>query len=211
MNIDSMAAAYRWLEYAAFGRALEHARFEFLSRATDARRVLILGEGDGRFLERFLRSNSRATVAVVESSREMIRLARARVSISDLGRVHFYQINAVSQSLPDGPFDFVVSHFFLDILQEQDAVKLICRTSDLLGPNAHWMLSEFQVPRGGIASLHARLWLRSMYGFFAATTGLRASRLPPFREMLRQQDFAEIAYKERRMGLIRSQLWRRNR
>ena len=52
MNADRIARSYRWLEYAAFGVALERARFDFLRCAAEARRVLILGEGDGRFLAR---------------------------------------------------------------------------------------------------------------------------------------------------------------
>ena len=62
MNADRIASGYRWLEYAAFGLALEQARFDFLSRAAGARRVLILGEGDGRFLARLL-DESAACVA----------------------------------------------------------------------------------------------------------------------------------------------------
>ena len=63
MNADPIASSYRWLEYAAFGLALENARFDFLSHAAAARRVLILGEGDGRFLARLLRCNRQARVA----------------------------------------------------------------------------------------------------------------------------------------------------
>ena len=54
MNADAIAGYYRWIEYAAFGPTLEYARFDFLRYAANARRVLILGEGDGRFLERLL-------------------------------------------------------------------------------------------------------------------------------------------------------------
>ncbi len=32
MNADRIANSYRWLEYAAFGLALDEARFDFLSR-----------------------------------------------------------------------------------------------------------------------------------------------------------------------------------
>ena len=79
MNADRIASSYRWLEYAAFGLALERARFDFLPRAADARRVLILGEGDGRFLAQLLECNRYATVAVIESSARMIELARRAV------------------------------------------------------------------------------------------------------------------------------------
>jgi len=207
MNADRIASGYRWLEYAAFGPALEKARFDFLSHAADVRRVLILGEGDGRFLARLLRCNRNASVAVVETSGRMIALARARVTPGDRWRVEFHQIDAVAQPLPAGPFDCVVSHFFLDILNCRDAEAAIGKVSALLAPGARWLVSEFQEPPAGVRRLHARLWLAAMYGFFSMTTGLRASKLPPYRKMLAGYGLVEIDHRERRLGLIRSQVW----
>jgi hypothetical protein len=71
-------------------------------------------------------------------------------------------------------------------------------------------VSEFQEPHGNFRSLHARLWLGAMYWFFSAATGLRVSKLPPYRELLKRSGFTEIDYRERRLGLIRSQVWRKN-
>jgi ubiquinone/menaquinone biosynthesis C-methylase UbiE len=209
MNADGIASSYRWLEYAAFGLALENARCDFLSHAAAARRVLILGEGDGRFLAQFLRRNRQANVAVIESSGRMIQLARSRVPASEESRVEFHQMDAVALPLPDGPFDLVVCHFFLDILNCRDAETVICRVSAMLSPEAEWLLSEFEEPRGVVRRLHARLWLRSMYAFFSMTTGLDVSKLPPYRRMLEQSGLTEIEYRERRFGLIRSQVWRK--
>jgi SAM-dependent methyltransferase len=207
MNADRIASSYRWLEYAAFGLALEKARFDFLSHAAAARRVLILGEGDGRFLARLLLSNRNSCVAVIESSGRMIQLARSRVAPDDRLRVEFHQIDAVAQPLPSGPFDCVVSHFFLDILNCHDAEAVIGKVSAQLSPGASWLVSEFQEPSDGVPRLHARLWLAAMYGFFSMTTGLRASRLPPYRKMLERRGLAEVDHRERRFGLIRSQVW----
>ncbi len=207
MNADRIASSYRWLEYAAFGLALEHARFDFLSHAADARRVLVLGEGDGRFLERLLRCNPNASVAVVEPSGRMIQLARPRVAPGDRSRVEFHQIDAVAHPLPAGPFDCVVTHFFLDTLNCRDAESVIGKLSAQLSPGASWLVSEFQEPPGGIRRLHARLWLAAMFGFFSMTTGLRATKLPPYRKMLERRGLAEIDHRERRFGLIRSQVW----
>ena len=209
MNADRIASTYRWLEYAAFGLALEQARFDFISRAAGARRVLILGEGDGRFLARLLGCNRYANVAVVESSARMIQLARERVPPAELSRVEFHHVDAVSQALPPGPFDLAVTHFFLDTLNCRDAGAVISRVNMLLSPGAGWLVSEFQEPLNGARRLHARLWLRVMYSFFSFTTGLKVSELPPYRDVLVRSGLAEIEHRERRLGLIRSQLWRK--
>jgi len=209
MNADRIAPSYRWIEYAAFGRALEQARFEFLAQASEARRVLILGEGDGRFLARLLELNRQASVEVVESSGRMIQLARSRLPPAERGRVEFRQMDALEQPLPAGPFDLVVSHFFLDILTAGDAEAVVHGVDALLWPGAPWLVSEFQEPPGGLKKLHARLWLAAMYKFFAIATGVRVSRLPRYRDLLKSRGFVETAHRERRWGLIRSQVWRK--
>jgi SAM-dependent methyltransferase len=209
MNADRVASSYRWLEYAAFGLALENARFDFLSHAAEARRVIILGEGDGRFLARVLEWNRHATVAVIETSARMIQLAQQRVPSRERSRVDFHPIDAVEQPLPQGPFDLAVSHFFLDVLDCREAADVILKVSAQLAPGALWLISEFQEPDRGLRVLHARLWLRAMYAFFSMTTGLRASKLPPYRDLLVRSGLAEIQHRERRFGLIRSQVWRK--
>jgi ubiquinone/menaquinone biosynthesis C-methylase UbiE len=173
--------------------------------------VLILGEGDGRFLARLLGCNRHAHVAVVETSGRMIQLARQRVPKGERWRVEFHQIDAVADPLPVGPFDLAVSHFFLDILSCRDAEAVIRKVSSLLSPCATWLVSEFQEPPGTFRRLHAGLWLRAMYKFFSLTTGLGASELPSYRMMLESYGLAEIERQERRFGLIRSQVWRKHR
>ncbi|OYU98497.1 MAG: methyltransferase type 12, partial [Verrucomicrobiales bacterium VVV1] len=54
-SFDALASAYEGLERLAFGSDLETARFWHLDRLRDCRQVLVLGEGDGRFLARLLR------------------------------------------------------------------------------------------------------------------------------------------------------------
>jgi ubiquinone/menaquinone biosynthesis C-methylase UbiE len=208
MNADPIAGAYRWLEYAAFGSTLERARFDFLDRAQAANRILILGEGDGRFLARLLQFNPHASIVVVESSARMIHLARRRTPPAELSRVQFHQLDAAAEPLPAGPFDLAVTHFFLDVFDCREAAAMIAKISAALAPGACWLVSEFQQPAHGVRQLHARVWLRTMYTFFAAATALRTSKLPPYRDLLQRAGFTEIEYRERRLGLIRSQLWR---
>jgi ubiquinone/menaquinone biosynthesis C-methylase UbiE len=209
MNADRLAPNYRWLEYLAFGRELEHARVDFLSYAADARRILIVGEGDGRFLARLVESNRHASIAVIEASAQMIDLARQRIPLAERSRVEFHHIDAVNGPLPEGPFDLAVTHFFLDILDFHAAEAVILKVRALLTASASWLVSEFQEPSGNLRLMHARLWLRTMYWFFSATTGLRVSKLPPYSDLLAGFGFVEVDYRERRLGLIRSQVWRK--
>lgn len=211
MNADRIAASYRWLEYAAFGFALERARLDFLGHAAGATRVLILGEGDGRFLARLLGLNHRASVVVIDTSARMIDLAQRRVPAAERSRVEFHQMDAMASDWANGPFDLAVTHFFLDVLDNHEAAAVICKVSAALAPGGYWLVTEFQEPDGSARQLHARVWLAAMYAFFAATTGLKTSRLPPYRDSLARCGLTEIDYRERRLGLIRSQVWRKNR
>ena len=210
MNADPLAASYRWLEYAAFGRALERCRFEFLQRAVAARRILILGEGDGRFLARLVECNSNAQIVVVDSSARMLDLARRRLPAGAHARVEFQHLDALASPLPGGPFDLAVTHFFLDCFDGAAVAAIVAKVNALLHPGALWLVGEFQAPARGWRRLHARLWLSTMYQFFGITTGLRASRLPDYRGVLAASGFAGLERRERRGGLIVSQLWRKD-
>ena len=95
MNCDPIARWYRFFEYGAFGRALERRRFAFLAETANSKRVLMLGEGDGRFLEAFLQSNREATVDYVDASEQMLSLAKRRAGIH-AGRVEFHHADALS-------------------------------------------------------------------------------------------------------------------
>ena len=108
MNADRLAEAYRWVEYAAFGGALERCRYERLAELAAARRVLVLGEGDGRFAARLLRENGAVQVVVMESSARMIRVAQRRLGESV--RVEWRMGDVLAAAWPEGPFDAVVTH-----------------------------------------------------------------------------------------------------
>ena len=156
MNADPIAGPYRWLEYAAFGTALERCRFSLLGGAAGAKRVLILGEGDGRFLARLAQANPSTLVDVVDSSAAMIALARGRVTP---GRVQFFHQDALAP-LPGAGYDVVVTNFFLDCLAEEDAQKLVAAVAERTTPGALWLVGDFALPAEGAARWHAQAWLR---------------------------------------------------
>ncbi len=205
MNIDRFAPWYRWAEYAAFGRALERRRFAFLDRLGSARRVLILGEGDGRTLVRLLAVAPRARIDVVELSGAMIELAKRRTGGSE--RIDFHQADALTTGWPNESYDGIVTNFFLDCFSEPEAKILIHRLAGALVPGGVWIVGEFAIPEVGWRRWHALLWIRFMYFFFGVVTGLRVRRLPPLDRLLAQAGLRRLGREEERWGLICSECW----
>lgn len=207
MNADPLARAYRWFEYAAFAGALERCRFFFLPRMRQSHRVLILGEGDGRFLARLLARNAHTTVDVVDRSAGMIGQARRRVRPADTNRVRFLQGDALTCLFPQKPYDMVVTHFFLDCLSAAEVERLCGKIREVLAEDGAWIVSEFQIPQKGWSRWHARLWVRTMYWFFAWTTGLAVRTLPPYSRILQSNGFALTGSRHWRFGLIASECY----
>lgn len=209
MNADPIARAYRWIEYAAFGRALERCRWAQLDAIAERRRILLLGEGDGRFLKRLAGLHPRASIDVVEKSLGMIRVAAARLSPAESSRVRFHRSDALLDPLPGGGYDMVVTHFVFDCWSPDAAAAVVRKAAHVVEPGALWLVSEFAEPRSGLARLHAAAWLRVMYLFFRYATGLETTRVPDYENALAANAFVLVGDVRWRMGLVVSQLWRR--
>lgn len=210
MNCDAIARWYRWFEYVVFGRELERRRREYLSEVADAKHVLILGDGDGRFTAEFLRINQAAVIDSVDISAKMLCLARERIEKlgHDSDRVTLLLADARTITLR-GSYDLVVSHFFLDCFTTSELQAMVSRLSGNLAGNARWLISEFRVPTGRVSGLAARLLIRVMYLFFRISTGLRTRRLPEYPAVLSLQGFTRTRRTNAARGLITSELWQR--
>lgn len=205
MNCDRLARWYRWAEYGAFGRALEKRRFYFLDTLSAPRRVLMLGEGDGRFLQALARRHPGAVIDYVDSSARMLALAQGRTPAS--AKIRFHHTNALTDPLPGCAYDLVVTHFFLDCLTGADLELLLRRVLAASAPGAQWVISEFHLPPAGVASLWARSWLWLLYRFFRVATGLRTNRLPDHPAALRRHGFSLTHSRLAWAGLLTSELW----
>jgi SAM-dependent methyltransferase len=198
LNCDRIARAYRWLEYAAFGGELERRRLCFLPEVAGTRRALLLGDGDGRFLARLMRQNRELTADTIDSSSRMLELARARAGGE---RVTYHHDDALLAPLPRAEYDLIVTHFFLDCLEECDMETLVRRAAEAAQPEAVWLISEFREPRW------ARLLLQGLYLFFRVTTGLKTRRLVDHRPVLARYGFRLMREEASRAGLLASELW----
>jgi ubiquinone/menaquinone biosynthesis C-methylase UbiE len=184
-NFDPVAHWYCWLEYATFGRALERCRFALLPALEDAQRVLILGEGDGRFLKKLLSINSTARIDVIEASAGMMKLARGRLSDGEARRVKFHLADARNWDFPEAEYDAIVTCFFLDCFSIETLARFIPSVAASIRPGGDWLVAEFRQPRQGVSALRARLWLEAMYFFFCRSSRLEVCRLPQWEVILK--------------------------
>jgi SAM-dependent methyltransferase len=190
LNCDSIARWYRWLEYAAFGGALRKRREAFLFELGNPKKVLVLGDGDGRFLQVFTALYPEARVDAVDLSPRMIELASARAP-----SVAFHLADA-REFLFKEKYDLAVAHFFFDCFEQEELQSLLTR----IHANT-WLVSEFR----------STLWcwpiVRALYFFFRLTTGLRVTSLPQHRAALSRLGYQIEKEQQALAGLLVSELW----
>ena len=202
-----LAGSYEALEHLTFGRALERGRNAFLEELRGARRVLVLGEGDGRFLKNLLWVNPACFVDVVDSSPKMIARARRRLSPREAARVRFFVRDARTLFFPPRRYDLLVTLFFLDMFTKLTLTHLTAELASSLQKGGLWYVADFRVPAGGWERLHAFLWLRLLYAFFRSLTRMEASRLVDPAPLLRAQGLVLLRERVRRSGLLYTRLY----
>ena len=204
-TFDRLARPYRWLEYAAFGRGLLRCRFDLLPWLADAKRVLTVGERDGRFVAELARRFPEIKVDCVEASGAMIARARGRLPVN--AKVNFHQADALERDFPKGEYDAVVTCFFLDCFSEETLGELMPRIAKSLQPQGKWLVAEFAKPSRGWAAWHARAWLAAMYFFFRHATRLEARRLPDWEGEMAQIGLACSERVSRRWNSMAATRW----
>lgn len=203
-RFDALAPHYAWIEAVTYGRRLQWCRTALMGDLRDARRVLILGEGDGRFLGAFLARNPEADVHVVDVSAGMLALARRRAGSR---RVTWQVADARAVEYPRAEYDLIVTNFFLDCFGPEDLARLVPRLASALQPGGRWLLGDFRVPPGGVAGAWSRAVLAIMYGFFRLVTRLPATRLVDPRPLLLASGLTTLRAERRLGGFLTSELW----
>ena len=203
-NFDPVARVYRWLEYAAFGRALERTRFVHLGHLTGCRDILLLGDGDGRTLARIVAGLPSTRIVSVDASRAMLRLAEQRIPAAARRRVTFVHADGRSLAPAGDSYDAVVTQFFLDCFTPEEHARLIQAVAPAVRDHGLWLFADFVIPEGGLRRMTAELVTSSLYRFFRWGTHLAARHLPPSEREIRSAGFVPLAEASFRGALLRS-------
>ncbi|AHF91866.1 SAM-dependent methlyltransferase [Opitutaceae bacterium TAV5] len=206
-GFDRLASPYRLLEYAAFGRALERARFchfDLLGQRR-RRRLLLLGDGDGRGLARACELLPETRIDSVDISAGMLARAGRRLPEAQRGRVSLHHADALAFSYPPQEYDAVATLFFLDCFTLAEVAAFVARLRPALRPGALWLHADFALPaRRGWRRVRAQAWLAVMYAFFRWQTGLSARRLPGSEGIIEAAGLKTTRVAESQHGLLRS-------
>jgi ubiquinone/menaquinone biosynthesis C-methylase UbiE len=208
VSFDAVAPWYRTLETVAFGNALQRARVACLAEIQPPARVLIVGEGNGRFLLEVLRMHPSTEIDCVDASERMLELARQRIG-DEFSRVSFLHRDIRAWAPPEGNYDLIVTHFVLDCFPSDQLAEIVEKLSRAAAADANWLLADFSMPARGFARFRARAWLAAMYGFFRLLARIEANELVDPVPFLKSAGFALASKHFFRGGIVKSQLWRR--
>jgi ubiquinone/menaquinone biosynthesis C-methylase UbiE len=207
-DFNRLARVYRWMEALSFGPWLWWCRYAWLdSIATRCpKNALVLGDGDGRFTARLLRTCPGIQVDAVDASSPMLQATLRRAG-SNAARLRVFLADARKFKPPHPPYDLIVTHFFLDCLTTAEVQALATTLSCAATPDAQWLVSEFAVPRSGFGRLIAQPLVSFLYFAFARLTGLGPHSLPDHRSALSQSGFTLFQQRAWLGGLLSSELW----
>jgi len=209
MNFDRIAPFYQLIESATAGSLPHRCRlthFGFLKGCSNA---LLLGEGNGRFLIELTKQFPEMQLTVVDSSQRMLDLARKRLQKHNISEQNVTWVNKdVREWEGEGQqFDAIVANFFFDCFRPLDLQRVIHGVARLAGPQAVWLIADFQHPRPLLRRIRAEVLLAAMYVFFRKATKLNARTLTDPDEYLEDSGFELRERRTYDWGLLRADVW----
>lgn len=206
---DRLAGIYQALEFVMFRWHLQFARTALLDDLPDVQKALILGDGDGRFLEHFCRVQPSCDVTSVEQSGRMLEAQRRRLAkLKSPHETQFIQCDARSLIQEKYAFDLLVCNFFLDCFTEPELREWMPLWLDAVRPGGLFYFVDFHRPASGWRRFRADCYLGLMHRLFRWQTGLPNRGLVPLEELLSGLNLRLVIQKNMNHGLIQAKLYR---
>jgi ubiquinone/menaquinone biosynthesis C-methylase UbiE len=210
-SFDKLAPWYHFLETISYGNQLQQCRISQIAELKEVKNVLILGDGNGRFLESLLKSNCNAKIESLDISRNMIGLANARITpLPNNSQVVFIHTDVFDWDFPKCKYDLVVTNFFLDCFTYSELTNLLDKISLSLKPGGKLIYGDFNVPNSLLIKTLTSLLLYGMYLFFRIFTQISANSLHNPTSLLVEKKFILKNEKYYLLSFLKSQLWIKN-
>jgi len=189
MSFDRLAGFYRYLEYMSFWTLLQKGRRHLFGLVLPYKaKILVIGEGDGRFVAYAHKLRPDLDWIIIESSGKMIAEAKKRIQSR---KISYLQADFLNFEDRDGTcFDAVFCPYFFSCLAQENFEKAMFSISKILKSGGILRMVDFRDPRSmdGIGQFLQSCVLKVLYLFFRKTAQLEANRLPKF-DMLYEASF----------------------
>ena len=233
---DRLARFYQPLEWLVYGDRLQSARTALIAELPPWDRLLVLGDGDGRLLERLVADqihsltrrdvvkgtgNGMGTgrdevkqardwkVTSVDQSTRMLRRQRSRTArLVGTDHIEFICADAVSFTPQKQAYDIIVTPFFLDCFGEAELDVLLPQWLSGLRPGGTLYHVDFIVPRQAWQRVRAQALLWTMHVFFRWQTGLENPSLVDTESAIERCGLRKAAEHISGSGMLASQIWR---
>jgi ubiquinone/menaquinone biosynthesis C-methylase UbiE len=201
---DSIASFYPLLEQVVFGSTLSRARNFFARRVMEGNDILLIGEGNGRFLFEMVRQTPSASFTVVDSSPRMLASAARRISAVDrCARIEWVHADILEWQSPVAHYDRVVTHFLLDLFTPYRICRIVEKISHLATEQTLWINVDF-TPEN--RRFRQKLLMWAQYRFFRIVARIEASRLFDSVPYIRQAGWEVLERRSLESGWISAHL-----
>jgi ubiquinone/menaquinone biosynthesis C-methylase UbiE len=206
-TFDPVSSFYPIMEQIVFGSALSQARRTFISRVRAGNHILLIGEGNGRFLFEALKQTSATSFTVVDSSARMLAASARRIdTVYRCPRVELIHADLLEWRSPAMHYDRVVTHFFLDLFPPDLIRQLVEKISLLAAENALWINVDFTSEN---QNLRQKILMWTQYRFFRTFAKIESSQLFDQLPYIRQAGWDILEAKALDSGWISAQLMSR--
>ena len=203
-SFDLIASFYPLLEQIVFGSKLSRARRFFARRVTEGNKILLIGEGNGRFLFEMVKLASSGSFAVVDSSARMLTAAGRRIATVDrCPRIELIHTDILEWRSPAAHYDRIVTHFFLDLFTPHSICQVVEKISRLATEDALWINVDFSSEN---QNLRQKLLMWAQYRFFRISAGIEAPRLFDSLPYIRQAGWQILEGRSLESGWISAHL-----
>lgn len=210
-DFDLVSPIYDGLATLTFAGAIHRAQVSLLPRVSQIDSALVIGGGTGWFLLELLSRTAVKRVTYVDLSEKMLgksiaMLERKHPEWRD--RVEFRLGSEESLTASDGPYDLIVTNFFLDLFNDENCVQVASILRRHLAADGQWLFVDFHVPERGWRRGAALALFKVMFTFFNVLSNMESRHPPNYAAVFERIALQEYAREDFYGTMIRAKLLR---
>ncbi|WP_223815860.1 class I SAM-dependent methyltransferase [Adhaeribacter rhizoryzae] len=190
-GFDLIAPYYDFLAGLVFGRTLKKAQLTFLDNIPEQARILIIGGGSGWLLPEIFARTSTCQIVYLEASANMLNQAKQKIKDPAQAACVEFRFGTENNIQPEEEFEVVISFFFLDLFLPAELENITHILFRHLQPGGLWLVTDFvQTHNAGLWQIWTKILTQSMYRFFRVVSGISATTLPDWQNILAHYNLA---------------------